>query len=374
MGKPSASPSISDTAVVAMAELATHSDFNAFRAKNTNNTKERLQHELDYITWAINKKFAGDDASLSTLHGIFEDARRSATKDWPSWTVGAASSAGMKRAAQVHPDLALSSDDDEDEAQPIGKGKAKAKSAKVAKTADDSETKRKGGLNGLTYFMSRKVNRDAVQHLGHGGADTMTTLRFCFDKFGTVQKDAWQRLSCVVNFHHDEHREEVSKTVPADKLNKELNARWEAIMNNDAQLVDYVTRWEQQDKKSRKVTIPPPALILPHEGPECPNTYPRSDNTVIDYTIKKKYKTGSKAGEEYTEQELANERYERAQGRLAKQKENNAAIAAGNAFADGEDDAVPADGAAAAQEEEEQEPEIMSGETDDDEASADGEK
>ena len=50
MGKPSASPSISKTAVVAMAELAPLSDFNAFRAKNTNNTKERLQHELDYIT------------------------------------------------------------------------------------------------------------------------------------------------------------------------------------------------------------------------------------------------------------------------------------------------------------------------------------
>lgn len=332
-----------------MAELASVNDFNAFRAKNTNNTKERLQHELDYITWAINKEFAGNDAALSTLHGIFEDARKSATKDWPSWTVGASSSAGTKRVAQTHPDLDDSSDDEE--SQPIGKGKGKAKAPKT-----DSDTKRNGGLTGLTYFTHYKKNRLQIKELGFGGADTMTTLRFCFDKYGTVEKDAWQRLACVVNFHHDEHRKEVSEAVPSDKVNAALNARWEAIMQDDAQLVDYVTRWEQQDKKNRKVTIPPPALILPHDGPECPDTFPRTDGTVIDYTAKKKYKTGPKAqnGEEYTEQQLANERYASAQERLANQEKEANKIAAGNALANGED-APAAEGAAAEGDEQEAE-------------------
>ena len=69
--------------------------------------------------------------------------------------------------------------------------------------------------------------------------------------------------------------------MPDDKVNAALNARWEAIMEDEAQLVDYVTRWEKQDVKKRKVPLPPPALILPHDGPECPDTYPRSNGTVM---------------------------------------------------------------------------------------------
>jgi hypothetical protein len=369
MPKPSASPSISNNAVVAMAELSPLTDFNAFRAKNTNNTKERLQHELDYITWAINKEFAGDDAALSCLNGIFADARKSAIAHWPSWTVGSSSSAGMKRRVQEHPDLS-DSDDDEVESQPIGKGKAKAK-AKVAKTSAGSDTKRKGNLNGLTYFMLLKKNRDTINGMGFGGADCMTTLRFCFDKFTPVNKDAWQRLACVVNMHHDEHREETLKTVPADKVNAALNARWEVVLKDEEKLVDYVTRWEQKDVQQRKVPLPPPEIILPHVGPECPATYERADKkSVIDYTVKKKYKTGSKAGEEFTEQQLANERYVRKEARLNKGKEKAEKIAECNALADGEDARAVGGAADVEEQEEPEEAEIQSGETDD-ETSAD---
>ena len=100
-----------------------------------------------------------------------------------------------------------------------------------------------------------------------------------------------------------------------------------------------VAEWEKNDAQGRKVMLPPPELIKPHDGPNCGESYTRSDGSVIDYTVVKKINNpkSKNHGKEYTEQSEQNARYQRKLERAAKKQAETAKVAAGNALAAGDD-------------------------------------
>ena len=110
-------------------------------------------------------------------------------------------------------------------------------------------------------------------------------------------------------------------------------------MEKPEEIAALVADWETNDTQERKVKLPPPELIKPYDGPECPAEFVRTDGSKIDYTVVKKIANpkSKNFGKEYTEQSEQNARYQRMLERVAKKQAEKDKIAAGNALAAGDD-------------------------------------
>ena len=327
MPKPS-----NDNIDTTLAKQQTTIDFNEQKTKDLVISKERVQHQYDHAKHHIIAFFNNDPSILRKMTKIFSDAELAATM-FDKTAIGSPSSSNKRQPLN---DLDTSDDSDDEDKPIVAKGKKKMKDNQgAAKVPKDN------GLSGMNLFMAVKMNRQLVNdELGYGGPDCMSTLRHCWEKFTTTQKDQWQRLAYVANLHHKDHRAEVEKIKTGKEVNAELNRLFDAVMEKPEEISALVAEWEKNDTQGRKVMLPPPELIKPHDGPNCGGSYTRSDGSVIDYTVIKKINNpkSKNHGKEYTEQSEQNARYERMLERVAKKEAEKAKVAAGNALAAAGDD------------------------------------
>ena len=328
MPKPSAS---NDNMATALANTQTTIDFNEQKTKDLVISKERIQHQYDHAKHHLVAYFSNDPSLLRKVTKIFSDAEVAAAM-FDKNVIGSPSSSNKRQ--PLH-DLDTSDDSDDEDAPITGKGKKKMKDSQgAAKVPKDN------GLSGMNLFMASKINRDLINdELGYGGPDCMSTLRHCWEKFEAKYKDQWQRLAYVANKHHKDHRAEVEKFKTGKEVNAELNRLFDITMSDPNAIAALVSEWEENDVQERKVMLPPPELIKPHDGPDCGESYTRTDGSVIDYTVVKKINNPKSRnhGKEYTEQSEQNARYERMLERKKKKAAEKAKVAAGNALAAGDD-------------------------------------
>ena len=329
MPKPSAA---NDNMETALAKHQTTIDFNEQKTKDLVITKERVQHQYDYAKHHIIAFFNDDPSILRKMTKIFSDAELAATM-FDKTAIGSPTSSNKRQPLN---DLDTTDDSDDEEAPIVAKGKKK----KMKDNQGAAKVPKDNGLSGMNLYMASKINRELVNdELGYGGPDCMSTLRHCWEKYTDTQKDQWQRLAYVANMHHKDHRAEVEKTKTGKEVNSELNRLFDAVMEKPEEIAALVAEWEKNDSQGRKVMLPPPALIKPHDGPDCGTSYKRTDGSVIDYTVIKKVNNpkSKNHGKEYTEQSEQNARYQRMLERVEKKKAEKAKVAAGNALAAGDD-------------------------------------
>ena len=328
MPKPSASPSISNTAIVAMAELSAPTDFASYRNKTISNTKERLQFEQDYMVFHVQQHFAGNDDVLEMFDTIFKQMKRAAAREYPTpMDVGAASASSSSCKRPVG--------DFDDEEEPLvfrkkpkvsidaPKSPKLGKAGKAVKDNHSQQTENKPrGQNGMNLFVSEHTPR--LQRLGFVKRNTFNEGIYRWSLMQPSEKELYQLKVGPLNLHHNKMRStvEADPNVKAANTNKRLNELWDKLDAACKQV--YVAEFEELPlNKAKNIKVPTDKEMpaFPEDIRNADGQIPKdfcnlADGTKVNFHESKEGKDKEGKVCTYTDAEKAKERYDAAKAYL----------------------------------------------------------